>query len=103
MASKKLTAAEARALLVTYEPVEVAWTSKDGTRRDDDGESIDERCLVPWVMALGPYGSWPATLEAAEASFAEHTEWLHGTSMRLGSVVVWKRGWGYQAETKEEG
>ena len=89
---------EARKMLAVQEPIEVAWTSKDGTQRADDGDEIDPRQTVPWVMALGPFGSWPETLEGAEESLALHNSWVHGPSFRLGFAVTWEQGWGYQAK-----
>lgn len=97
-----MTAEEARTLLDVQEPIPVAWTSKDGTKRDDDGNRIDERQTVPWVWALGPFGTWPETLDAAEHDLRNEPEWWHGESYRLGWVVVYKRGWGYSAKPPVE-
>ncbi len=96
----KLTREQARELIVVREPQEVAWTSKDGTLRDDDGDPIDERCTVPHTWALGPFGSWPATMEDVEKDLAAHDVWHYGESMRLGPVVVYKQGWGYSAKER---
>ena len=88
---------EARAMLEVREPIEVAIRLRDGGLLDVHGDSIDERCTEPWVMALGPFGSWPCTLADAEKDFAKHPEWWAGESFRLGHVVVYARGWGYAA------
>lgn len=102
--SDKLTSAEARALLDIREPTPVGFTSEDGKFYEgdhaDSWEEIDARETVPWVMALGPFGSWPSTLEDAEKDFAAHPEWYYGVSFRLGNVVVWKQGWGYAAKER---
>ncbi len=99
MANKCITSEQARRLLCIQDPIEVAWTSRDGTLRDDDGDPIDERQTVPWVMKLGPFGSWPSTVEDAEKDFIEHAnkDWWLGESFRIGTAVVWKTGWGYAA------
>lgn len=57
----KMTRDEVLAELEINPPIEIAWTSKDGTIRDDDGDSIDERQTEEYVWALGPFGSWPET------------------------------------------
>ena len=93
-----ITAAEARNLLKVYEPIPVAHTSQSGKLLDDEGTEIDQRQTVPWVMALGPFGSWPTTLSDAEADFEEHAEWFTGRSIRVGFAVCYKQGWGYQAD-----
>lgn len=98
----KLTAVEARALLQIYKPREVAHVSKAGKFLDDDGSEIDKRQTVAWTMALGPFGSWPSTVEDADKDFTEHAEWWYGQSFRLGWVVVYRNGWGYQAVEPEK-
>ena len=97
----KLTSAEARKLLKVYPATPVAFTTKSGKLLDEYGDEIDERETVPHTMALGPFGSWPCTLEDAEKDFAAHPNWYDGESMRVGYSVVWKQGWGYAA-TKAE-
>jgi hypothetical protein len=73
----------------------VAITTADGTLFDEDGDAIDQRQTVPWVMALGPFGSWPARLEEAIADLQGQTDFATGRSFRLGRVVLYKSGWGY--------
>lgn len=73
----------------------VAMTTTTGTPLDEDGNIIDERQTVPWVMALGPFGSWPARLEEAIADLQGQTDFATGRSFRLGRVVLYKPGWGY--------
>jgi len=101
-----MTPEEALKLLDVHEPIEVAWVSKDGTKRDDNGEAIDERQTVPWVWALGPFGSWPVTLDKAMEKFDDESlDWCHLRSIRLGPVVCYELGWGYGAvsiDAKEE-
>lgn len=97
----ELTSAEARQLLDVQEPHKVAWTSKDGTKRDDDGDEIDDRKLKPWVLALGPFGSWPVPLTEAEGELATHDTWQLGKSFRLNWVVTWKSGWGFAADLEK--
>jgi hypothetical protein len=92
-----LNATEARALLKVYPPKAVAYTSATGRPMDDEGNEIDPREAVPWTMALGPFGSWPCTVEDAEKDFAAHPKWYTGESFRLGYVVVHRQGWGYAA------
>lgn len=101
--SKPLTSAEARALLLIYDPIPVVHTSKTGKLIGDEGDTIDERQTVPWTMALGPFGSWFSTVEQAERDFAKYDQWYYGKSLRLGWVVVYKSGWGYQAVEPKEG
>ena len=101
MTPKKLTAAEARALLDVQPPIPVAHTSKTGRLLDDEGEQIPECQTVPWVLAFGPFGMWPTTVEDAEKHFAAHAEWVYGESLRIDHVVVYKRGWGYAAKAPE--
>lgn len=76
----------------------VAMTAKSGTLLDDEGDSIDPRQTVPWVWALGPFGSWPERLEDAVANLLKQTDFTTGRSFRLGRVVTFKPGWGYAAK-----
>lgn len=62
---------------------EVAFTSRDGTRRDEDGASIDARQAEPWVWALGPFGSWPVRLDEAVAKLQAHTDLATEACLRL--------------------
>lgn len=101
--ARKLTSAEARALLRVEEPQKVAFTNSKGKHFDDDGNHIDKREAVPHVYALGPFGSWPTTLEDAEKEFAKHDEWFYGKSFRLGHVVIWDTGWGFAAKPIDGG
>jgi hypothetical protein len=101
--SEPMTPAEAIAALDVQDPVPVAWTSKDGTLRDDDGGTIDTRQTEPWVWALGPFGSWPETAAAARADINAHPEWRLGKSLRIGWCVTHKPGWGYGAKEPADG
>jgi hypothetical protein len=92
---------QARSLLVVREPIPAAMTSPTGRLLDAEGGQIDPRQTVSWVMALGPFGSWPSTLADAEADFAKHPEWTHAESFRLGWVVVHRPGWGYAAHAPD--
>lgn len=76
----------------------VAMTAKSGTLLDDDGDSIDPRQTVPWVWALGPFGSWPERLEDAVANLLKQTDLTTGRIFRLGRAVLYKPGWGYAAK-----
>lgn len=76
----------------------VAMTTTTGTPLDEDGNIIDERQTVPWVMALGPFGSWPARLEEAIADLQGQTDFATGRSFRVGRVVLYKPGWGFAAK-----
>ncbi len=96
-----MTADEAIALLDVKPAIEVAWTSKDGTKRDDDGDAIDERQTVPWVLAEGPFGTWPETLEDAVAKLRACTAFVVGPSLRVGRIVRFEPGWGYAARGVE--
>ena len=95
-----MTADEARALLDVQEPIPLAWTSKDGTPRDDDGDAIDHRQTVPWVWAVGPFGSWPETMAVVEGLLTAHKEWFHAQTIRIGRAVMYDPPWGFAA--KEE-
>lgn len=96
-----MTPEEVLAALDVQDAIPVAWTSKDGTLRDDDGDAIDRRQTVPYVWALGPFGSWPTTLEDARKEIGEPEEWFTGDSFRLGCVATWKPGWGFQIKDPE--
>ena len=85
----------ARQLLLVLEPIPVLMRNSKGNPLDDDGRKIDERCLAPWTWALGPYGSWPCTVEDALEDFTEERPWFVASSMRLGPVVSYRDGWGY--------
>lgn len=100
----KLSAGEARSLVREFPAREVVHTSKTGRLLDDEGNKIDERETVPWTYALGPFGSWPVTMADVDKVFGEHanTKWLYGESPRLGPVVCWKNGWGFQAIAEAE-
>lgn len=76
----------------------VAMTDEGGTLLDKDGGAIDPRQTVPWVMALGPFGSWPARLEEAIADLQGHTNFETTRSFRVGRVVLYKPGWGFAAK-----
>ena len=93
-----MTPAEALALLDIQPPREVAWTSKDGTLRDDDGDKIDPRQAEPWVWALGPFGSWPETAEEAKREIAASEVWRHVDTLRIGWAIVRASGWGFGAK-----
>lgn len=71
----------------------VAMTTTTGTPLDEDGNIIDERQTVPWVMALGPFGSWPERLEDAIAKLGAHTSFETKRSFRVGRVVLYKLDW----------
>lgn len=90
MINKFLTADEAIALLDIQPATEVAWTSKDGTKRDDDGNAIDERETVPWVRADGPGDdTWPETLECAVANIRAAESLEACRSLRFDGWAVW--------------
>jgi hypothetical protein len=73
----------------------VAMTDLDGKLLDEGGSIIDERQLVPWVWALGPFGSWPERLEDAIGKLGARTGFETTRSFRVGRVVLYKPGWGY--------
>lgn len=87
----EITSEKARLLLIVHPPV-----------TDNGGDEINERQTVPWVWALGPFGSWPCTLKEAEEDFATYTTWNYGKCLRLRSAVTFKSGWGYGATKMQE-
>lgn len=97
-----MTPAEVLAELEVCAAVPVAWTSKDGTLRDDGGGSIEPAEAGRHAWALGPFGSWPVALADAEADIRQHPEWTEGRSIRLGRVAVYKSGWGYSLREKAD-
>ena len=90
----RVTKDEAVEVLAVNPPIEVAWTSKNGKLRDDDGNEIDERQTVPWVWALGPYGSWPMTVEDALKNISSSDVLAIDESWRIGWTVYWLDWWG---------
>lgn len=96
-----MTADEAIVMLDVQPAIEVAWTSKDGTKRDDSGRAIDKRQTVPWVWAEGPFGTWPETLEDAVARLRESRRLSVAASFRLDRSVWYGQGWGYAARGVE--
>lgn len=94
---RTLTADEAIALLDIRPAIPVAWTSKDGTLRDDNGRKIDKRQAGPWVWAKGPFGSWPETVEEAKRQIYTSEAWEHVDTLRIGWAVVRASGWGFGA------
>lgn len=97
-----MTPAEVLAELEVCAAVPVAWTSKDGALRDDEGSRIEPAQAERHTYALGPFGSWPVTMTEAEADIRQHPEWTEGRSIRLGRVAAYKSGWGYSLREKAD-
>jgi hypothetical protein len=90
-----LTQEQAKAALDVQPPEKVYARLGNGEAIDEDGEKIEDVMLAPWVMALGPFGSWPEAADQAFASLEEKGSLYLGKSFRIGPCVVWDRGWGY--------
>lgn len=100
MSPPRVISAEVAIVMLDVQPArEVAWTSKDGTLRDDDGDAIDPRQAVPWVWAIGPFGTWPETAESAIVALECASSIQLSRSMRTNGPAVFVRaGWGYAAK-----
>jgi hypothetical protein len=100
--SRSITRAEARTMINVQAPIPVLAVNSEGKSLADNGSEIDPRQLVPWVESLGPFGSWPTTVDDALAEIDKHDDWWLGDSFRIGRCIVWKQGWGFAAKVGEE-